>query len=281
MIRKFSAASVLLPLSLLAGTAWSTDMSGGVESVLANFEKEIEANPEYYLERFERANYLLDMGLTRQPAGEDIDTLLTKPEWHESGLRLRALHLYLQGRHSEAAIVARANIKANNLGPEQFRLLAGIALAHKDTAAAIRAYHEGWERLRLEEDYFTVVDLSAGRKGVPDPLLQEGLAGHPKSPGVHALIFSAYMAKGDAAALARAREISENGQSLLWPRSIDWKIRHARALIASGMGDSAQPVLARAQALQERDARLKGNSEAAVKVRNEISGLLDSARAKR
>jgi hypothetical protein len=248
---------------------------------LDRFEEEIREHPENYLERSERAWLMLEHGMVGAPVGEDIDTLWSKPAWRQNAMRLRAWHLYLQDRHREAGVQARKNIEAGAIGPEQFRLLAGSALVRKDTASALKAYREGWELLRLEEDYISMVRLSQGGGDVPDALLQEGLRAYPKSPGVHAVIFQAYLKNKNPASLRKALALSDRGQSQLWPRSVDWKVWHARALLAAHKVDSAEAVLLRAMDFLENETRLRSDSDLAMHMRQEIFELLDEVKVKR
>lgn len=263
--------------------AWPLCAHDALGTTLEKFEEEIREHPGDYLERSERAWLMLEHNMTGQPVGEDIDTLLTKPVWRENAMRLRAYHLYLLGSHQEAEIQARKNIATGvgAIGPEQYRLLAGIALARKDTAGAIRDYRDGWERMHLEEDYISMVRLSRRGGDVPDALLEEGLRAYPTSPGVHAVIFRAYLENQAPDAIRNALAISGRGQAQLWPRSVDWKIRHARALLAADRAGEAERVLLRAMGLLEGDTRLKPDADMAIQMRHEIFGLLDIVKTRK
>jgi hypothetical protein len=277
---KLSSSAAAL-LFLLGWTGMPVNAHEAITTTFEKLDVAIREHPEDYAKRSERAWLMVEHSMRGAPLGEDIDTLLSKPAWREQGRRLRASHLLLQGRYREARVQARSNIKAGATGPEQYRLLAGADLALKDTAGALRAYREGWEKLRLEEDYIAMVGLSRGKRGVPDALLAEGLEAYPRSPGVYSVIFRAYLSNGHAASLRKALEVSNKGQTVLWPRSIDWKIWHAQALLAARKRDSAESVLLHAMDMLEGDTRLRPTSDIAMRLRQEIFELLDSARAHR
>jgi hypothetical protein len=282
--------AVASPAAGSAARSYSDDETLG--STLNKIAREIEEHPGDYLERSERAWLMLEHGMTGAPVAEDIDTLLTKPAWHGNASRLRAWHLYQLGRHDEAAEQARKNLAAGYLGPEQFDLLAGIALARNDTLGARSAHREGWERTRSEESFISQVQLSRKDGIVSEALLAAGLRAHPLSPGIHAAIFKAHMenaatrasvgAKNSrAASLREAIAISGAGQAVLWPHSVDWKLRHARAHIAAGRSDSAEAALMRAMELIENDDRLAAGTAEGVRLRHEIFTLLDSVPVRR
>jgi hypothetical protein len=95
-----------------------------------------------------------------------------------------------------------------------------------------------------------------------------------------------------AASLREALAISGNGQAVLWPRSVDWKLRHARAHLAvtasgiqgatgTGGPDSAEAILLGAMELLEEDTRLNAGAGEAVRLRHQIFSMLDSARTRR
>lgn len=265
-----------LPIALLLALPAFAHEALGI--VLRKLEREIREHPGDYLERSERAWLMLEHGMTESPVAEDIDTLMAKPAWRETGVRLRAYHLYLQGRHDEAKVQANENLAAGIFGAEQFRLLAGIALAHGDTLGATQAYRNGWKRMGLEEDYISMVKLSRREGSVPAALLEEGLRVYPQSPGVHAVVFRAYLENGDPASVRKALSISDRGHAQLWPRSGDWKIRHAQALLALGKPDSAEVLLLRAMDWIEGETRLRPDADEAVRLRREIFDLLDTVR---
>jgi hypothetical protein len=275
--------SIYLMAALVLSVAASQPVSAheALATTLERFEAEIREHPGDYLERAERAWLMLEHGMIGSPVAEDIDTLWSKPAWRQNAMRLRALHLYLRDKHREAGIQARKNIKAGAIGAEQYRLLAGIALARKDTAGAMKSYRDGWEKLRLEEDYISMVHLSQGGGDVPDALLEEGLRVYPKSPGVHAVIFQAYLKNRNPESLRKALALSDRGQSELWPRSVDWKVWHARALLAANKVDSAEAELLRAMDFLENETRLRSDSELAMRMRQEIFELLDSVKSRK
>jgi hypothetical protein len=215
------------------------------------------------------------------PEAEDVDTLWSKPAFRKDAMRLRSNHLYLQERHIEAEAQIRKNIAAEAIGPEQYRILAGVALVRNDTAGAMRAYRDGWEKMRLEEDYISMIHLSQGRGAVPDALLEEGLRAYPNSPGVHAVIFQAYLKNRNSASRRKALAMSERGQSELWPRSVDWKIWHAQALLADGKPDRAEKSLLQAMDLIEGETRVRADSDLAIRMRQEIFEMLDSVQARK
>jgi hypothetical protein len=82
---------------------------------------------------------------------------------------------------------------------------------------------------------------------------------------------------GDPASLGKGLEISSQAQSAWWPRSVDWKLRHARALLALGRPDAAKAVLLSALDLVDGDPRLQTNAGTAPLVRREIFSLLASS----
>ncbi len=270
------------PRSILAHEALATTID--------RLQAEMRQNPAADSLRSQRAWLMLDHGLTSAPVAEDIDTLWRRPAWRNDALRLRAWHLYLQDRFREASAQARRNLRAGIVGPEQYRLLAGAALARRDTAESAHAYLEGWEELHLEEDYLSMVRLAQGGSARPrsrsvlrrfDTLLDAGVRAYPNSPGVYAEVFQAYLKNRNPASLRKALDLSNLGQVRLWPGSVDWKIWHARALLAAGMSDSAQGILLRAMDILEGETRLRPDSDLAMRLRQEIFELLDSVHVKK
>lgn len=257
-------------------------------TILNKIAHEIEEHPEDYLERCERVWLMLEAGMTGATLDSDIDTLLTKPAWRTTALRQRSWQFRLEGRYDEAVAHIHGNFEADVFGPEQYRLLADIALLRADTAAALRAHEEGWKRHGMEDDFMSLVRLSGRGGTVPDSLLAAGLRAHPASPGVSATVFEAHFRNAEnapskklrQASLQKALAVSEKGQGTLWPRSADWKIRHARAQIAARLSDRAQATLLGALALLEEGAKRGVGVTEDVRMRHEIFSLLDSVRVR-
>jgi tetratricopeptide (TPR) repeat protein len=266
-------------------------------TVLNKIAHELEEHPGDYLERSERAFLMLEAGMTGAPLNEDIDTLLSKPAWRTNALRQLAWRLYLLGRYDEAEAQLRKNLDSGVVWPEQYRLLAAIYLMRHDTAAARAAYREGWNHLKMDEDFISLIPLSKQVGIVPDSLLRAGLRVHPKSSGAHAAVYQAYLdnaqqvrakagtvqKRRDAGSvwLAKAIEVSEHAETREWPSSVDWKLRHARALIAAKRLQRAETVLLNAMELLESDARRLADSGTASQTRKEIFALLDSTRVRK
>ncbi len=244
---------------------------------LARYGEDIRRDPTHYLKRVERAFLLLEHGATDEPVGEDIDTLLSHAEWRSEGMRLKAIRFHHQKRMKEAEPLLRANIAANIYVEEQSRLLADAALSRKDTAAAIAAYRQAWEQQHDENDYLDLLSLHKGRGKPPEELLQKGLNLYPRSPGVIQTAFEVYFAAGDTSSLGKCLRIAGNAEITLWPFSVDWKVRHARTMLALNRPRDAEPILMTAMDLLDGDPRLQ-ESERGTSERKEILALLDSAR---
>ncbi len=244
--------------------------------LLERYDQDIRENPKNYLKRVERALLVLEQRDTGRTATEDIDTLLSHPEWQKESLRLKAIQLHHQGRFDAAMSQLQENIRNNIYVKEQARLLADIALSRRDTLAAIAAYHSAWGRDSDETDYIDLLDLKRGRGKPPEELLQQGLRLYPRSAGSIQSIFEVYFAAGDASNLKKALQISDRAINVLWPLSVDWKIRHARVLIALKHSREAEPVLLAALDLLDEDVRLKGSDSEPV--RKQIFALLEAVR---
>jgi hypothetical protein len=89
------------------------------------------------------------------------------------------------------------------------------------------------------------------------------------------------MENADTASIRKALAVSTRGHAQLWPQSPDWKIRQARALLASGAPDSAEIQLLRAMDRIEGETRQRPDASEAVRMRQEIFYLLDTLRRAR
>jgi hypothetical protein len=85
----------------------------------------------------------------------------------------------------------------------------------------------------------------------------------------------AWISRGDSTGARKALELSSRAQSE-WDGSPDWKVRHARALLACGRSREAEPFLMRA--LDLLDDAQPGAGESA-RLRKEIFSLTESARS--
>ena len=244
--------------------------------LLERYGRDIRENPQDYLKRVDRAFLMLEQRDIGKPNSEDIDTLLSHPEWRNEGSRLKAMRLHLQGRFDEAKLLIQQNIRGDIHVQEQARLLADIELSRKDTSAAMDAYRVAWEHGRDETDYIDLLDMHCGRGEPPEELLQKGLGLYPRSPGAIQSIFEVYFAAGDSASLKKSGEISDRAENTLWPLSVDWKIRHARVLISLKRWREAEAVLMAALEVLDDDARLKGPDSEVI--RKQIFTLLEASR---
>jgi hypothetical protein len=247
-------------------------------ATIAVYTREIEDNPYAYLERAERAWTILDHGSTMQPAGEDIDTLLKSAKWRPAGLRLRAVHLYLQDSLDAAKAQILKNLGTAADGTEQARILARIELRLRDTAAALRAYRTGWKNYQEETDFISMLALERDRNIMPRQLLEEGIRVHPVSPGAYLAAFEVYWNAGGPANLKKCHELSRKASSVLWPRSTDWKLRHARVLVKLGRRKEAGAVALAALELLDDDTRFKNEKEDAAQNRKELFALMQASR---
>jgi hypothetical protein len=246
--------------------------------LLETYNREIRDSSTNYKRRSQRTFILLRHGDFGPPTQEDIDTLLNRPDWHDEGERLEAFRLYLQGQLEEAKVLIRKNIQGNVHEHEQARLLAAIALSKQDTSAAIAAYRMTWDLFKDENVYLDMLDLYVGREKPPEELLQEGLSIYPHSPGAIQVIFEAYLTAGDPSSLKKGLAISERAEKVLWPRSVDWKIRHAQVLLALHRKHDAETVLLAALDLADADPRLADQNGNGQPLRQEIFTLLETAR---
>jgi hypothetical protein len=260
-------------LCLLAGAAASS-AHPDIAVTIARYTREIEDDPYAYRERAERAWTILDHGSAMQPAGEDIDTLIKSPIWRHAGLRLRAVHLYLQDSLEAAKAQVLRNLGTAADGTEQARILARVELRLKDTLAAMRAYRAGWKNYQEESDFISMLTLEKNRNVLPRELLEEGLRVHPVSPGAYLAVFETYWAAGGSENLERCREISGKSESVLWPRSTDWKLRHARVLAKLGRREEAGAAALAALELLDADTRFQSEKEDAARNRQEIFSLI-------
>ena len=228
-----------------------------------------------YAERTERGFLYLESGDTVK-VHEDIDALLASRDWRPEGLHVLAQKLYDQGRFTEA----RARIlESQRLKPDpiKVRLLARIETARRDTTAAIATWLQLWEQAAFEDDFLSLLTLYQARRMAPDNVLQRGLALYEDRPGAVRNIFETYRVAGGKSRLQACLKISERAQGEWWPRSVDWKILHARTLIALKRAREAEPVLMAALDLIDEDAGRERNSGASV-TRKEIFALLDASR---
>jgi hypothetical protein len=204
---------------------------------------------------------------------------LTPEQWDET---LRAQYLNARRQYKKSETRARYDgDTATLLGPGWPRFQADRALARRDTAAALRAYASAWKHYGTEDDYISLLRLRAVRADARAPsfdaLMEEGLRDYPASPGVYAAVFAACLEKRNPARLKKALALSARGQGELWPGSVDWKIRHARALLANGRDKDAEPALLSALSLLENEASLKPDAPEAVRLRHEIFALLQKS----
>jgi tetratricopeptide (TPR) repeat protein len=230
-------------------------------ALLQKYDADIRKNPSSLKRRHGRAQILLSHEEYRPTTAEDIDTLLAHPIWQTQGERLKAMHLYLLGRSDEAAILMRQNIRNDVNIVEQSRWLARIELSRGDTAAALAAYRYAWEQHPREETYLEVVQKFRQHGRRPDKaLLERGLRMFPTDPGVLSVVFEAYRASGKKADLRRSLDLSARAEKVLWPRSVDWKARHAEVLLALKKPREAEKVLLQAVDLMDGDPRLEGEN---------------------
>ena len=302
--------SLALPFALSAALSFGA-VSGPLEQALQTFMREGRAYPEGYLERAERAWTNLARGPVRAWMGGRLDTLAALPSEDILMRELRAYYMHqlvgdyenmLRERHAapedwdqslrtQYALLRRQYKKsetrarfdadtASLLGPGWPRFQADLALDRADTAAALRAYRSGWKRFDIEQDYISLIQLyrAQGRFDAAslDALLEEGLRAYPVSPGVHAAVFTARLEGGRAEDAGKALAIAARGQGELWPESVDWKIRYARALMASGKSAEVDDALLGALGLLEEDRILKSNAPEALRLRREIFALMQS-----
>ena len=243
--------------------------------LLKRYGEEIRENPGSCKRRWQRSLILLKHGDTAKTTREDIDTLLNHPLWRTQGNRLKALYLYLQGHVDEARAQMKQNIRDSVNVVEQSRLLARIELSRKDTVAAIAAYRLAWDQQRGEDVFVDLAGAYGMRGRPPKEFLQQGLKLYPNSPGVAQTVFEAFFAAGDSSSLKNCLKISGRAADTLWPRSVDWKIRHSRALLASGHPKQAEPFLLQALDLLDEDPRLQGEDG---RLRKDLFSLLEKAR---
>jgi hypothetical protein len=248
-----------------------------INVVIARYTREIEEDPYAYRERAERAWTILDHGSAEQPAGEDIDSLLKHPLWRHAGLRLRAVHLYLQDSLEASKAQILKNLGTTADGTEQARILARIELRQKDTLAAMRAYRTGWNNYQEEADFISMLALERDRNVMPRKLLEEGLRVHPVSPGAYLAAFDVYWAAGGSANLKKCHELSRKAETTLWPRSTDWKLRHARVLVKMGRRKEAGAVALAALELLDNDTRFKSEKAEAAQNRKELFALVQAS----
>ncbi len=244
--------------------------------LLERYGREIQKHPQDYSQRSERTALMLEHGNDGDTTAEDIDTLLAHPEWRIEGECLQAARLYLQGRLDTAGALARENIRARAHVRDQARLLAHIESARQDTDSAIAAYHLAWDQGHDENDYVDLLSLHRGRGKPPEEILQQGRVLYPHSPGAVQTIFEVYFAAGDPTNLRKALGISEDAEKILWPQSVDWKLRHARVLLSLNRPHEAETVLLAAMDLVDDNPRLR--DDAGRPLRKEIFTLLESAR---
>ncbi len=269
-------------LQMLGNADIQIDSSGAVKIeplntvLLAGYNEQIKETPQFYKKRYYRAYLILRHGSYAPPVQEDIDTLLGHSDWHDQGERLEALSLYFQGRLDEAKSLIQRNIRGNICEHEQASVWAAIELSHKDTAAALGAYRSTWNLFKDENVYMDLLDLyRADNKPVPQDVLREGLRVYPRSPGATQATFEAYFRAGDSASLRKCAAVSAKAEKMLWPQSVDWKIRHAQTLLALHRKKEAETVLLAALDLADADPR---QEQAGKPLRAEIFTLLEIAR---
>jgi hypothetical protein len=227
--------------------------------LIINYDKEVKAKPSSCKRRWQRSLLLLKNGEVRSTTGEDIDTLLKNPIWKTQGERLKAMHLYLLGRTEEAALLMRQNIRNNVNIVEQAGLLASIYGARKDTTAALAAYLYAWEQHKDENVYIELLSVhQRWHRRPPQKVLDQGTQIFSTNPGVLTALTETYFAAGKGSDLRKCLKIATHAEKTLWPRSMDWKIIHARALISLNRKREAKAVLLQAMDLMEEDPRLEG-----------------------
>jgi hypothetical protein len=278
MIRssRFCAPARTALFCLLSGAATSF-AHPDIAVTIARYTRQIDEDPYAYRERAERAWTILDHGSAEQPAGEDIDTLIKNPIWRHAGLRLRAVHLYLQDSLGAAKAQILKNLGTTADGTEQARILARIELRQKDTAAAMQAYRTGWKNYQEEADFISMLALERDRNVVPRKLLEEGLKVHPVSPGAYLAAFETYWTAGGPANLKKCYELSRKAESELWPRSMDWKVRYARVLLKMGRRKEAGKVAVAALELLDNDTLYKSEKAEAAQHRKELFAMVEAA----
>jgi hypothetical protein len=288
-MKAFLIGFALLPAILLAepgspdtGTHDRPEISGEVvpetytPALLEKYNADIRKNPSNRKRRQSRAAILLSHGEYRETTGADIDSLLAHPVWRTQGERLKAMHLYLQGRPDEAAVLMRQNIRNDVNIVEQSRWLARIELSRGDTSAALAVYRYAWKQHPREETYLEMLEKLRQHGSVPErALLESGLREFPVHPAVLSAVFDAYLASGQKEDLRKALELSGRAEKTLWPRSIDWKVKRAQAFLAVKQPRDAELVLLEAVDLMDADARLEG--ENAV-LRTQVFQLLETCR---
>lgn len=166
-------------------------------------------------------------------------------------------------------------------GPGRPRFLASLDLLRGDTAEAVETYRAAWKAHGFEEDFLAMAELLRAQGRLDDARLEEGLAAHPASPAVHATAFSAWMERRSPAATRKALALATRASEALWPGSVDWKIRRAQALLATGGAPElkeAEAALMDALAALDADRALKPGAAEAVRLRKEIFALMAEAR---
>jgi hypothetical protein len=287
-MKAFLIGFAVLPAVLLAepaspdtGAHDGPEISGEVvpetytPALLEKYNADIRKNPSNRKRRQGRAQILLSHDEYRETTGEDIDSLLAHPIWRTQGERLKAMHLYLRGRVDEAAVLMRQNIRNDINILEQARWLARIELSRGDTVAALAVYRFAWEQHPREETYLEMLEKFRQHKRVPEgALLERGVRQFPAHPGVLSTVFEVYFTSGEKKDLRRAFALSGRAETL-WPRSIDWKIKRARVLLALKKPREAEQVLLGAVDLMDSDPRLDGENGA---LRRQVFQLLEKSR---
>ena len=248
------------------------DLSITLESLAGR----IRENPSAYALRADRAWLMLDHGSPDGTVPEDIDSLSPHPDWSGHAARLSAYRLFVLGKNAEAKLQILENLRNKKTdGPEQLKLLAQIELASKDTSASINAWNRSWEKRHEEEDFLAMIALYRARKQAPFRLLEAGWRRFPHSPGMLEGVYSNYWTAGGRENLKRCLKISISAVSL-WPRSVDWKIRNAKALMGTGQGKKAEARLLEALELLDDSLRLDPNANTTAEVRKDIFTMLES-----
>jgi tetratricopeptide (TPR) repeat protein len=244
---------------------------------IRHLEEVIRATPGgAYAERTERGFLYLESGDTMR-VQEDIDALLASRDWRAEGLHLLAQKYHDQGRLEEA----RARILESNrlkADPIKLRLLARVETARRDTAAAMDAWLQVWTHAGYEDDYLSLLTLYQARKMAPDKVLRRGLTLYPDRPGAVKNIFETYRLAGGETRLRACLKISRQAHETWWPRSVDWKIRHARTLVALRRPREAEPVLMAALDLLDGRAPSESGASEFKRLRREVFSLLDTVR---
>jgi hypothetical protein len=251
----------------------------------------LKVHPDDEAKRIERAVLLLDMANVEKAgeAEEDIQRLLNDPAQRAQGLHLQARQLFISGRLPEAKEKIIASLAQGGPAPERLRLLGRIELARKDSASSLKAFQQAWESGKDEGDFVSLVVLLEALGPVPLAFLKRGFKQYPGHPAAVAAIYDACATASEAAPpvdgggapaspeLLFCLDVSRQAQDAWWPRSVDWKIKHARLLFALRRKDEGQPLLFGALNLLDARPDFLANAGPSMALLREILGLLEAA----